>query len=41
MKIELPEDDGHFDYDGMLKEMIADSQRNSLIADDVVAAVKG
>ena len=40
MKVELPENDGHFDYDGMLKEMIADSQRNSLIADDVVAAVK-
>ncbi len=40
MKVELPENDGHFDYDGMLKEMIADPQRNSLIADDVVAAVK-
>ena len=40
MKIELPENDGHFDYDGMLKEMIADAPRNRLIADDVVAAVK-
>ena len=40
MKIAMPEDDGHFKYDAMLKEMVADSERNSLIANDVVAAVK-
>lgn len=40
MKAALPKDDGHFDYDGMLKEMIADIARNRLIAEDVVAAVK-
>lgn len=40
MALTLPENDGHFDYDGMLKEMIADPSRNRLIVEDVVAAVK-
>ena len=40
MVLTLPENDGHFDYDGMLKEMIADTSRNRLIVEDVVAAVK-
>ena len=40
MKASLPEDDGRFCYDGMLKEMIADAARNRLIAEDVIAAVK-
>ena len=40
MKSALPKDDGHFNYDRMLKEMIADDARNRLIADDVVSAVK-
>lgn len=33
-------DDGHFDYSGMLDEMIADERRNRMIADDVAAAVE-
>ena len=34
------ENDGHFDYNGMLKEMIADASRNRLIVEDVIGAVK-
>ena len=40
MSASSPSEDGHFNYDAMLKEMIADSTRNRLIAEDVVAAVK-
>ena len=40
MKVANPEEDGHFNYDGMLKEMVADAARNRLIVEDVVKAVK-
>ena len=40
MKVANPEEDGHFNYDGMLKEMVADAARNRLIVEDVVKAVR-
>ena len=40
MTVANSEEDGHFNYDGMLKEMVADAARNRLIVEDVVKAVK-